>query len=63
MSTSLVIAIAAGASALAAMMNLVIAATLARIARRNAIGSVFTWAADLLSNDEIVMASATCSAI
>lgn len=56
MSTSVVIAVAAGASALAAVINLVIAVVLARIARRNAIGSVFIWAADLLSNDESVKA-------
>jgi hypothetical protein len=56
MSISAVVAIAAGASALAAVVNLVIAATLARTARRNAIGSVFTWAADLLSRDTVVRA-------
>lgn len=54
MSTGAVVAVAAGASAVAAIINLGIAATLARIARRNAIGSVFTWAADLLSNDDMV---------
>ena len=56
MGDNTIIVIFAGLSSFAAIANLIIAIAVSRIARKNAIGSVFIWSANLLSSEEAVQA-------